>query len=241
MPPKPGGSAAQTSYDDPVKIFLWLPRREGYNASRTSRNKAMPSVENTPIVVEQSTTPQAGDQKIDYSRALRAIGQDLAELFPRILVIEVDGTNFTACGKSHPNPFHRVRKSTFQNIWQRLLGDAPEPDPVSYECGTDDFQRTYTPADIERLDQLFSAKRTGQVTRPDSYSLGERLRALGGIVNSRGGRLQRLRKNADTLFADYWDQAGELRTARLTTVILYRSQEPSRGTAPKELWEGYDF
>jgi hypothetical protein len=201
----------------------------------------MPSLENAPIAAEKPSTLHAADQRVDYSRALRAIGQDLTELFPRILVIETDGINFTACGKSHPNPFHRIRKSAFKNIWQKLIGDAPEPDPVAYECGADDFQRAYTPDDIERLDQLFSANRTGQVTRPDSYSLAERLRTMGRIVNSRNGRLQRLRKDADNLFADYWDQLGELRTAKLTTVILYRNQQYDGGSAPKELWEGYDF
>ena len=203
--------------------------------------KLMPSMENAPIAAEKPTAPQAAHHKVDYSRVLRAIGQDLTELFPKTLVIETDGTNFTAYGKSHPNPFHRVRKSAFKNIWEKLTGDAPEPDPLSYDCSADDFQRTYTPADIDRLDQLFSANRTGQVARPDSYSLAERLRTMGSIVNSRSGRLQRLRKDADNFFADYLDQLGELRTAKLTTVILYRNQQDSAGSAPKELWEGYDF
>jgi hypothetical protein len=68
---------------------------------------------------------------------------------------------------------------------------------------------------------------------------------MGGIVNSRQGRLKQLRKNADRLFADYWDQDGKIQTAKLTTVILYRNQQShdSQGNAalPKELWEGYDF
>jgi hypothetical protein len=64
---------------------------------------------------------------------------------------------------------------------------------------------------------------------------------MGRIVTSRGGRLQRLRKDGDSFFADYWDQKGDLRTAKLTTVILYRNQQRSDVSAPKELWEGYDF
>ena len=192
--------------------------------------------ETTPI----TTAGESALMTLDYSRPLRAIGQDLTTFFPRILVIETDGINFTARGRSHPNPFHRVKKSAFKHIWQMLTGDAPEPDPSAYEAEADDFQRIYTPADIDRLDQLFSANRTGQVARPDSYSLPERLRAMGRIVNSRNGRLQQLRKDADSFFADYWDQRGELRTAKLTTVILYRDQQ-STGSTPKELWEGYDF
>jgi hypothetical protein len=68
---------------------------------------------------------------------------------------------------------------------------------------------------------------------------------MGGIVNSRQGRLKQLRKNADQFFAEYWDPTGKLQTAKLTTVILYRNQYPRDAqynpAAPKELWEGYDF
>jgi hypothetical protein len=53
-----------------------------------------------------------------------------------------------------------------------------------------------------------------------------------------------LRKDADHLFVDYWDQDGRIQTAKLTTVILYRNQQSylsQNGSPPRELWEGYDF
>jgi hypothetical protein len=202
----------------------------------------MSLAEDTISATAKAAADDPVEATVDYSRALRAIGQDLSHFFPRMLSIETDGTNFTARGQSHPNPFHRVRKPTFQSIWQKLTGEKAAIEAVGGEASGGDFQRTYTPADIDRLDQLYSANRTGQVEKPDNYSLAERLRALGRIVNSRNGRLQRLRKNADHLFADYWDQNGEIQTAKLTTVILYRNQQPLSGSpTPKELWEGYDF
>ena len=196
-----------------------------------------------PTQNEMTATTTAGESVLvtaDYSRALRAIGQDLTHFFPKILLIETDGTNFEVHGQSHPNPFHRVRKTAFQTLWHKLTGDETPGEAMGGEPSAGDFHRTYTPADIDRLDQLYSANRSGRIERPDSYSLAERLRAMGRIVNSRNGRLQQLRKNADSFFADYWDQQGDLRTAKLTTVILYRDPR-STGSTPKELWEGYDF
>lgn len=196
-----------------------------------------------PVQDEMTATITAGESALvtpDYSRALRAIGQDLTHFFPKILLIETDGNNFKAHGQSHPNPFHRVRKTAFQTLWHKLTRDETLGEAMAGEQSAGDFHRTYTPADIDRLDQLYSANRTGQLERPDSYSLAERLRVMGGIVNSRKGRLKQLRKNADNLFADYWDEHGEIRTAKLTTVILYRNQQ-STGSTPSELWEGYDF
>jgi hypothetical protein len=181
----------------------------------------------------------------DYARALRAIGQDLTDLFPKLLEINTDGVNFEARGQSHTNPFHRVRERRFNKIWNKLFMKDAKAESIRPELTTEVFTRTYSPDDIERLDQHYSANRSGQQKKPDNYSLAERLRTMGGIVNSRQGRLKQLRKNADRLFADYWDKDGKIQTAKLTTVILYRNQQShdSQGNKalPKELWEGYDF
>jgi hypothetical protein len=182
---------------------------------------------------------------VDYARALRAIGQDLTDLFPKVLEIETDGVNFEARGESHPNPFQQLRESAFKKLWNKLFGKNAKAEPIALEPSAPMFARAYTLNDIEELDRLYAANRTGQRKRPDAYSLAERLRIMGAIVNSRNGRLKQLRKNADRLFVDYWDQDGKIQTAKLTTVILYRNQQrndfPGRAPTPKELWEGYDF
>jgi hypothetical protein len=191
------------------------------------------------------TARETAPVEMNYARALRAIGQDLTELFPKVLEIETDGVQFEARGHSHPNPFHQVRESAFKRAWNKLRGRDTKVEPNMPDLSAATFTRIYTPEDIERLDRLYAGNRSGQQRRPDNYSLAERLRTMGGIVNSRKGRLKQLRKNADHLYVDYWDQDGKIQTATLTTVILYRNEQrnESRGNgyAPKELWEGYDF
>ena len=181
----------------------------------------------------------------DYARALRAIGQDLTDLFPKVLEIDTDGVNFEARGQSHANPFHRARERRFKKVWNKLVRNDAKAVSISPELITAKFTRTYTSGDIERLDKHFSADRSGEQKRPDNYSLAERLRTMGSIVNSKKGRLKQLRKNADQLIVDFWDQDGKIQTAKLTTVVLYRNQQShdsqSNAVAPKELWEGYDF
>jgi hypothetical protein len=199
--------------------------------------------ENTMSATAKATADDPVQVAVDYSRALRAIGQDLTDLFPKILEIENDGASFVARGQSHPDPFRQSKKLTRKNVWHTLIGKKVAPEPIANEPSAASFQRTYAPAEIDRLDRLYSANRTGRLERPDSYSLPERLRAMGDIVNSRNGRLKRLCKTADNLFVEYWDQHGEIQTAKLTTVIMYRNpqdQLPCSAT-PKELWEGYDF
>lgn len=179
----------------------------------------------------------------NYGRALRVIGQDLAVLFPRVLDVETDGIDFKAHGECHPNPFEAVKESFLNRIWRRMFHKSPEaptqpPPPAA--C----FARNYDAAEIERLDRLNSAQREENSRRADVYSLSERLRTMGAIVDKKNGRLKRLHKEADRLFVEYWDQKGELQSAKLTTVIFYRNQQRfgrQRHNAPAELWEGYDF
>ena len=205
----------------------------------------MYNAETTSSAMSDPTGREAAQPEIDYARTLRAIGQDLTELFPKVLEIDTDGANFQARGQSHPNPFNQVRERAFTRVWKKLFGKNLQLDATAPQPPAASFARSYSPEDIARLDSHYAANRSGQPRRPDNYSLAERLRTMGGIVNSRQGRLKQLRKIADQLAVDYWDSAGKLQTAKLTTVILYRSDQasdPQVGAAnPKELWEGYDF
>ncbi len=175
-----------------------------------------------------------------YALALRVIGQDLAQLFPRVLEIETDGKIFEARGESHPNPFETIQEGFFARAWKKLRGIAP-PQPAA---ATSSFSRRYESAEIDRLDQLKRAHRADDFRRADIYSLAERLRTMGAIVDGKNGRLKHLRKHADHLVVEYWDRHNQLQSAKLTTVILYRNQQQldhQRRSGPSELWEGYDF
>lgn len=196
------------------------------------------------------TQTQTATQKIaaemalaSPAKALRVIGQDLASLFPRLLEIETDGVSYQVHGESHPNPFESVKEGFFRKAWHRLLGkDSAKPEAPQIPPAV--FQRSYSAEDIERIDRENSANRTGLSQRADSYSLGERLRTMGAIVEKRNGRFKRLAKNADRLEVEYWDRQGQTQSARLTTVIMYRSERRQDAPAwqpPMQLWEGYDF
>jgi hypothetical protein len=179
----------------------------------------------------------------NYGRILRVIGQDLATFFPRTLEITTDGDTFAAQGVCHPNPFEAIKEGFLNRIWRRMarknvttVADPTEP-PAR-------FARSYGADDIDRLDQLQSTNRGESTRRADAYSLPERLRTMGVIIDKKKGRLKRLHKERDRLAIEYWDAQGQLQSAKLTTVIFYRNQqhvEPRRQTRPRELWEGYDF
>jgi len=180
----------------------------------------------------------------NYGRALRVMGQDLTNLFPKVLEIDTDGMSFEARGESHPNPFERIKEPVFKKAWSALFHRKVVADSCPTQSEPTRFVRSYNPAEIDRLDRLHSAARTGNLQKADMYSLAERLRVMGAIVDSRNGRFKQLRKEDDRLSVEYWDQEGNLQAAKLTTVIMYRNQRRyklQRRNPPSELWEGYHF
>jgi len=180
----------------------------------------------------------------NYGRALRVMGQDLTNLFPKILEIDTDGMSFEARGESHPNPFERIKEPVFKKAWSVLFHRKVVADSCPTQSEPTRFVRSYNPTEIDRLDGLHRAARTGNLQKADMYSLAERLRIMGAIVDSRNGRFKQLRKEDDRLSVEYWDQEGNLQAAKLTTVIMYRNQRRyklQRRNPPSELWEGYHF
>jgi hypothetical protein len=191
----------------------------------------------------QAVQRDANPSTASYAKVLRVIGQDLATFIPKTLDITANGESFEARGECHPNPFEAVRESFLNRIWRRVAGKpaaAKQADAEPPAC----FARTYDADEIERLDDIQSANRRGGSRRADAYSLSERFRTMGAIVDKKKGALKRLHKERDRLFIEYWDAQGQLQSAKLTTVIFYRNQQhtyPTRRNAPTELWEGYDF
>ncbi|MBM2806554.1 MAG: hypothetical protein HW419_4447 [Deltaproteobacteria bacterium] len=196
-----------------------------------------------PAATQQVAQRDSNPAVATYGRILRVIGQDLAGFFPRTLEITTDGVIFEVQGQCHPNPFEAIRETFLNRIWRRVArkasaAAAEELQPPA--C----FARTYDADEIERLDSLYGANREENSRRADAYSLSERLRTMGAIVDKKNGSLKRLHKQADRLFIEYWDPQGQLQSAKLTTVIFYRNQQdvdPRRQNPPPELWEGYDF
>ena len=196
-----------------------------------------------PAATEKVAQRDSNPATAAYSRVLRVIGQDLAGFFPRTLEITANGEVFEAQGQCHPNPFEAVKESFLNRIWRRVARKASVEAPEETQPPAS-FARTYDADEIERLDHLYSANRGDGSRRADAYSLSERFRTMGAIVDKKNGSLKRLHKEADRLFIEYWDAQGQLQSAKLTTVIFYRNQQrgdPRRHNTPSELWEGYDF
>ena len=103
------------------------------------------------------------------------------------MTIEPDGDNVVVCGRCSKS---RLQGQESKKPWagvkrigaklaEVVLKPAPEP-----ELDFVSFTRTYSPTDIDQFDQQASQRRTKADHVPDIYTLGERLRTIGKVIDS---------------------------------------------------------
>jgi hypothetical protein len=163
-----------------------------------------------------------------YARALRAIGQDLAGLLPEDLVIELDGDRFVAnglCAKSRmveqnsPAAWTGVKK-LIDKMSDIVRVPSHEPDLEFVP-----FIRVYGANDINRLDEHGTNYRGHDSGMPDIYSLAERLRTIGKVIDAQSGRVVKIVKDLQQIVFEYQDSDGKSRKEELNNTELYRLQQ----------------
>lgn len=164
-----------------------------------------------------------------YARALRAIGQDLADLVPETLTIEIRGDSFVAsgtCAKSRaPGRAAATGWAGLKNFagkFFKTLFQTPRPGEPELEFVP--FHRTYNSQDIERLDAL-GTKQRNRTGMPDIYTLGERLRTIGKVIDAHNGRAVRIVKDLHQVVFEYQDSNGAMHKEALNNTELYQLQQ----------------
>ncbi len=161
-----------------------------------------------------------------FARALRVIGQDLAGLIAKQVEIVCHGENFAVRATCDRKKLESKKPETRKQGLGALIGrlanyrlDKPAgaPDIVTYH-------RTYTPDDVNRLDQQGVDRRRQGGRLPDIYSLSEALRTVGRIVDTNGGQLLSVFKDQRRIAVEYTDKKGARCREELTSLELYKLQ-----------------
>lgn len=163
-----------------------------------------------------------------YARSLRVIGQDLARLMPENIGIELQGDSFVAHGlcaknrmedKDSSSPLCGVKKF-FTRIAGLIRPPSREPDLEFVP-----FTRTYKISDLDHLDESATGRRGNPEGMPDIYTLGERLRTIGKVIDGHNGRVIRIFKDLHQIVFEYQDGNGQSRKEELNNTELYQLQQ----------------
>ena len=170
-----------------------------------------------------STSPGA------YARALRAIGQDLADLFPESVEIQIFGEKFVVRGQctqdrlaaKQPQPQRKGLKDFCADMLARDVSTLTR----QAKSATVQFDRTYTPDDVNQIDEIGMRRRFGVGKIPDIRSLAEMLRTIGRLVDGQAGVLTKIHKDARRVVFEYSDDAGKTHNELMSIPDLYKLQK----------------
>ncbi len=186
---------------------------------------------------------QVSKQK--YARVLRAVGYDLADLFPENFEIEFRDNEYVARGHSRANlgkcQDKDEKPSGVRNLLHKFGGSSAKAGSLSTATVAREFVRTYTAADIIRLDESGAARRKGTSEKPDLYSLEERLRMIGRIADEKKIELLKLSQDSNVVTFQYRDENGQTHSDSCSTLQLYKLQQDyysGRRVSLLDPWQG---
>ena len=159
-----------------------------------------------------------------HARALRAIGQDLADLLPENLTIEPAGDNFTAHGMCSRRRLESAESTGLRKIGVKLRAGILKHSTGEPDLDLAPFRRNYDARAIDQLDERGNRNRIGAGGIPEIYSLGERMRTIGKVIDGHDGQLIRIYKDLHHIVFEYRDSDGNLRKVELDNTQLYRLQ-----------------
>jgi hypothetical protein len=170
-----------------------------------------------------STSPGA------YARALRAIGQDLADLFPESVEIQIFGEQFIVRGQCTQDRLAAKQPKPERKGLKDFCADMLARDVLTLtrqaKWGTVQFERTYSPEDINRIDEIGMRRRFGVGKIPDIRSLAEMLRTIGRLVDGQAGELTKIHKDARRIVFEYSDGAGRSHNELTSILDLHKLQK----------------
>jgi hypothetical protein len=154
----------------------------------------------------------------EHAWALRTIGQDLAALRPEYLEIAFIGQTYAVSGRALAAA-GAAKRTRAGKIFGVLFRRGRQRRESRW------FQRRYTLADISRLDGDAVLHRKDPPFSPDIYVLGERLRTVGKMIESRNGQLVKLTLENTRVAFSYRDTKDTIHQEEHSMPSLYRSQQ----------------
>ncbi len=162
-----------------------------------------------------------------YARALRAIGQDLSDLLPQSVTIEPDGDDFVAhgmCNRGRLEALEATGWGGLRKFGAKLRAEIHKPHAGEPDLDLATFSRSYNAEGIDRLDKRGNQRRVGAGGIPEIYSLGERLRTIGKVIDDHNGQLVKIYKDLHHIVFEYRDAGIDLHKVELDNTELYRLQ-----------------
>jgi len=158
----------------------------------------------------------------NYSGLLRPVGQILESLHIDTFTLRVDDAGVSLRGQK-PEPRKEPaapQAMSLRVVWQALRGKKQEP-VEEPQPSSGILELNYSHEDIGRVDDEAKTRRVDAGGRPEAHALSQLLRAVGGIVDQKQGRLISITKDRQEITVEYESTLKQKVVENFTTATLY--------------------
>jgi len=158
----------------------------------------------------------------NYSGLLRPVGQILESLRIDSFTLRVDDAGVAVRGqkpepRKEPAPPQAI---SLRVVWQSLRGkkqeSVAEPQPSS---GI--LELNYTHEDLGRVDDEAKSRRVEAGGRPEAHAVSQLLRAVGGVIDQKQGRLISVTKEGQEFTVEFESTSRQNIVEKFTSATLY--------------------
>lgn len=161
-------------------------------------------------------------RSISFSQLLRPVGQMLEAVELVSFTLKFDDADVYVSGRKGKEPAPApVREMSLRVVWHALRRKRAVEPGMELQPSSGVIELRYTAEDIERMDAQERSKRTGGGGTPEPHALSQILRAVGGYVDQKGGRLLEIKKTNDEITVEYETALRKKMTETFTPAGLY--------------------
>ena len=158
----------------------------------------------------------------NYAALLRPVGQILESLRIDNFTLRVDDAGVSLRGQK-PQPRKEPaapQAMSLRVVWQSLRGKKQEP-VEEPQPSSGILELNYTHEDIGRVDDEAKSRRVDAGGRPEAHALSQLLRAVGGIVDQKQGRLISITREGQDITVEYESTLNQKIVEKFTSATLY--------------------
>jgi len=158
----------------------------------------------------------------NYAGLLRPVGQILESLRIDAFTLRVEDSGVSVRGQ-RPEPRNQPappQAISLRVVWQSLRGKKQEP-VEEPQPSSGILELNYTHEDLSRVDDEAKARRLGAGGRPEAHALSQLLRAVGGVVDQKQGRLISVTKEGVDFTIEFDSPLKQKMVEKFTSATLY--------------------
>ena len=158
----------------------------------------------------------------NYSGLLRPVGQILESLRIDNFYLQLEDAGVSVRGQKLEAPREPTppQALSLRVVWHSLRGKKPEPiEEPQPSSGI--VELNYTHDDLGRVDDEAKSRRVGAGGRPEAHALSQLLRAVGGVVDQKQGRLISVTKEGQDYTVEYESTLKQNVVEKFTAASLY--------------------